>query len=213
MPDAVPNPDRQDTFAEDLRKAAEGDGEMRRRLWGEHYETLHECAKQWFARHWHRRGADHRVSLGATHIVHAAFERMHDRTAALAHGRQYFFRAFYTECMRIVIDHYRRTRDDKGRGDQKRVEFHSQFLADNRAQIDLGELHAILGELGDRDARLGQVAMLRVLETRPTEGGGTRGLTNAEVAELLGVSLRTVEKDWSFAKAFLLKRIQELRGS
>ena len=150
-----------------------------------------------------------RVSLDGTDIVHAAYERLHDRTAALARGKAFFFRVFYTECMRIVVDHYRKTKNDKGRGKHQRVELQSSFVQDQRLLADFDAIYDVLAELERQDARVGQVAMLKVFENRAVEGkpGATRGLSNTEVAELLGMGLRTVEKDWAFAKAFLLERL------
>ena len=208
---AVPVPPAADgsQFTADLRRAAEGDHEARNRLWADHYATLHQCAKAWFANHWKRRGDEFGVSLDGTDIVNAAYERLHDRTAAMVNGRAFFFRVFYTECLRIVVEHYRKTKNDKGHGKQKRVELQSQFLHDQRVHADFDVLYDVLAEIGRQDERMGQVAMLKVFETRPAEGkpGATRGLTNQEIATLLGIGLRTVEKDWSFAKAFLLKKL------
>ncbi|MBL9078157.1 MAG: hypothetical protein JNL08_11675 [Planctomycetes bacterium] len=196
-------------FADDVRRAAEGDREARDRLWAEHYETLRDCAKAWFARSWRGNDPMRAVSLDGTEILHAVFGRLRDRTAALERGKSYFFRAFYTECLRVVVDHYRKTRNDKGRGDRQRVPLPSHFLADHKADVDFDVLFGIVAELEQQDARLGQIAALKVFESRPDEesAGARRGLTNAEVAELLGVSLRVVEKDWAFAKAWLLRRL------
>ncbi len=199
----------QSRFSDDLRRAADGDREARNRLWAEHYDTLHQCAKTWFANHWQRRGAEFGVSLDGTDIVHAAYERLHERTAAMANGKAYFFRAFYTECMRIVVDHYRKTKNDKGRGAHKRVELQSEFLQEQRLSPDLEVLYEILSGLEKEDARAGQVAMIKVFENRPVEGkpGAMRSLTNSEVAEMLGIGLRTVEQDWKFAKAYLMTKL------
>jgi len=203
-------PDHGDSpFTDDLQRAADGDLGVRQRLWADHYATLHQCAKAWFAANWQRRGEPFRVSLDGTDIVHAAYERLHDRTAALARGKAFFFRVFYTECMRIVVDHYRKTKNDKGRGKHQRVELQSSFVQDQRLLADFDAIYDVLAELERQDARVGQVAMLKVFENRAVEGkpGATRGLSNTEVAELLGMGLRTVEKDWAFAKAFLLERL------
>ena len=202
-------------FSEDLRRAADGDLEARNRLWANHYETLQQCAKAWVANHWQRRGDGYGVSLCGTDIVNAAYERLHDRTAALVNGKSYFFRVFYTECMRIVVDHWRKTKNDKGRGKHKRVELQSQFLQDQRLHADFDVLYELLAELRQLDERVYQVAVAKVFDSRPVEGetGATRGLTNQEVAEMLDMGLRTVEKDWAFAKAWLLKKLGDGKPS
>ncbi len=196
-------------FADDLRRAAEGDAEVRNRLWAEHYEMLRDCAKAWFDQHWRRQGDQHGVSLTGTEVAHAVYERLFDRTAAMENGRAYFFRAFYTECLRIVVEHWRKTRHEKGRGERRRVELPSQFVVEHKLPVDFGQLFELCRELERLDARTGQVAMLKVFENRadPDKPGAFRGLTNSEVAAMLGIGLRTVEQDWAFAKAWLLRRI------
>ncbi len=132
------------------------------------------------------------MCLGGTDIVSVAFERVVDRTAALEKGRAHFYRVFYTECMRIVIDHYRAIRTERGRGAQPRVELHSQIVAaDGMGDRDVETLHGLLTELEGVAPRAALITLMRIFESRPDEGGGnaTRGLTNQEIAELLGMDL------------------------
>ena len=196
-------------FAGDLEAAADGDKAARDRIWAEHYEMLRSCAKEWLEREWTRRGRGRAISLGGSDIVNAAYLRLRDRVAALNKGRSWFFRCFYTECLRIAVDHYRKAKRNKGPGEGVRIEFVPQLLEDRRVHVDVQVVYDVLAELERIDARLGQVAMLKVFESVPDEKspGSMRGLTNAEVAELLDYSLRTVEKDWSFAKSYILKKL------
>lgn len=197
-------------FSQDLDDAANGDAEAKRRLWADHYDTLLECAVQWFRRRWDAKdGAAAHISLCATDLVNEVFLRLVDRSAAVGHGRQFFFRVFYNECLRVAVDHFRKTRRHRGRGGQRRVELESRFLADNRAEANLDQLVEIIDELERNDARMGQIARIKVFDHRPDDDrpGTMRALTNAEIGELLGVATRTVEGDWKFAKAFLLHRL------
>lgn len=198
-----------DAFARDIEAAADGDKAARDRIWAEHYEMLRSCAKEWLEREWTRRGRGRAISLGGSDIVNAAYLRLRDRVAALNKGRSWFFRCFYTECLRIAVDHYRKAKRNKGPGEGVRIEFVPQLLEDRRVHVDVQVVYDVLAELERIDARLGQVAMLKVFESVPDEKspGSMRGLTNAEVAELLDYSLRTVEKDWSFAKSYILKKL------
>lgn len=197
-------------FSADLQRAAEGDTVARNRLWAEHYETLRQCAKAWFEKHWGKRDG-RALSLCGTDVVDAVYERLHDRTAAMTEGRAYFFKAFYTECMRIVVDHYRKAKHHRGRGDQSAVEQALELVADPALPVDFDTLFALLGELEGLDPRLARIAMFKIFETKRSDGGaaGVRGLTNEEIAQQLGIALRTVEKDWQFAKAWLVHRINK----
>lgn len=204
-----PAPDPSSNFTRDLEAAARGDAEARHRLWAEHYGSLHECVAQWYARHWQRRGADHRISLDTTDILDEVFCRLVDRTAAMENGRPFFFAALYNECLRVAVDHYRKTRNDRGRGKHARVEMESRFLADQRLHANVDLVAEIVDELERNDPRMGQIARMKVFDHRPDpkRPGSVRGLTNEEIGEVLGIATRTVEQDWKFAKAFLLHRI------
>lgn len=203
-----PKSPRPGPFTIDLQRAADGDTEARNRLWAEHYDTLRACAKAWFERHWGNEDG-RAVSLGGTDVVDAVYARLRDRTEAMAEGRAFFFKAFYTECMRIVVDHYRRAKRHRARGGSDAAVRTPDLVVDPQLQVDFDTLFDLMNELERMDPRLARVAMLKIFETRRDEGPGgvIRGLTNDEVAHELGIALRTVEKDWQFAKAWLMQRI------
>lgn len=186
-----------DSFDRDLALAAEGDDEARRRLWSEHYEVLRSCAADYLQRQWG--GADGmRISLGATDVLHEAYVRLAARLATIENGRRYFFRAFLQECMRIVIEHYRRSRNHRGRGAMARAPFDSECLPAHQAELGLDAIVEAIAALQQKDERAGQIAFLRVIENK----------TNAECAELLGFGMRTIESDWAFAKAWLDRELR-----
>lgn len=200
-----------DEFAEDLRLAAEGNADARDRLFAKHYEMFRQCATAWVTKHWGRRGPEYEISLGGTDIVNAAYTRLHDRIEAMEGGRAWFFRCFYTECLRIAVDHWRKTKRDKGRAERKRADIDPDLVGDPRMNADFDRLYDAIEELTRHDRRVGQVAMLKVLDTRPDDANprAVRSHTNQEIADLLGIGLRTVEKDWAFAKAFLSKNMSD----
>jgi RNA polymerase sigma factor (TIGR02999 family) len=93
----------------------------------------------------------------------------------------------------ILTDHARRRHAAK-RGGAERVRVTLSGVPALEAPIDLLELDQVLGKLATLDARQARVVELRFFG----------GLTEDEVATTLGVSLRTVQKDWRSAKAWLL---------
>lgn len=209
MTESMPSPDPTSAFTRDLEAAARGDMEARQRLWSEHYQELRDNVSQWYARHWQGRGDDRRISLDATDIVNEVYCRLVDRTAAMANGRPFFFAALYNECLRVAVDYYRKTKNDRGRGKHARVEMESRFLVDQRLEANVDIVADIVDELERNDPRMGQIARIKVFDNRPDpqRPGSMRGLTNEEIGEMLGIATRTVEQDWKFAKAFLMHRI------
>lgn len=188
-----------DAFEEALSRAGEGDTDAQKRLWEKYYPVFRQCAKAWFARRW---TSD--ISLDGTDIVNMVYARLHARVRAMTNGRAYFFRAFYEECLRVVLDHYRK----HPRG--KRVELPEDLPAGTIFNAIPQRLHDIIEELRPTSPRMALIAKLKVFGEAAVTGKETsRPLSNQEVAELVGYSLRLVEEEWPLAKAHILKRLKQ----
>jgi RNA polymerase sigma factor (TIGR02999 family) len=103
---------------------------------------------------------------------------------------------------RVLVDAARARRAEKRGGDLIRVTFDDGLLPTNRA-ADLLALEDGLVSLAAFDARKGRVVELRYFG----------GLSLEETAEALGVSTKTVMRDWEFAKAWLQRGITRHRSS
>ena len=136
-------------------------------------------------------------TLDTTAIVHEAFLRLAGGRNRWA-DRGHFLRAASTVMRHLLVDHARKRAAGK-RGDG-RVPI---TLEDERAASDDDSLavlaldHAI-DEVAKIDPRLGQIIECRYFA----------GLSVAETAEALGVGVRTVERDWQRAKAYLLDAME-----
>ncbi len=98
----------------------------------------------------------------------------------------------------VLIDHARRhTAAKRGGGDSLRIDLDEPHLADDPEPLDFEALHAALSRLRSLHARQAEVVTLRILA----------GLTTAQTASLLGVSPRTVEADWTVARAWLRREL------
>jgi RNA polymerase sigma factor (TIGR02999 family) len=84
-------------------------------------------------------------------------------------------------------------------GGQRRVDLEGADIALPDDRERLVEVHEVLDELAAADPLKADVVKLRFFV----------GLTNAEIAELLNLSERTVERAWRFAKAWLFAAIQD----
>jgi RNA polymerase sigma factor (TIGR02999 family) len=139
-------------------------------------------------------------TLQPTALVNEAYLRLVDATQISWRGRTHFLAVGARVMRHLLIDHARgRGRQKRGAGWQ-RVTF-SQMLPHLRQRdLDLEQL-LVMNEALDRLAELDE-RQARVVELR-----FFGGLTVPEVSQLLGVSQRTVEGDWTHARAWLKREL------
>jgi RNA polymerase sigma factor (TIGR02999 family) len=142
-------------------------------------------------------------TLQATALVHEAYVRLVDvEQAQHFNSRGHFFVAAAEAMRRILVDRARRKRSRKRGGDRARVELDEANLP---AADDSEELLAVdeaLGRLAAIDAEAAALVQLRFFA----------GLTAELAAEALGVSARTGDRIWAYARAFLLKELKNPRS-
>jgi RNA polymerase sigma factor (TIGR02999 family) len=138
-------------------------------------------------------------TLGTTGLVHEAYLKLVDQTRAEWTDRKQFFAVASVAMRRILVDYARRHAAGKRGGNRRPVTLDEEIMSvDDRADT-LVALDEALGRLGEVDGRL-----VRVVECR-----FFAGLTEEETADVLGVTARTVRRDWVKAKGWLY---QELGG-
>jgi len=181
----APSPD----FAGLLHRAASGDAPANLLVGDTIYQEMRRIAAAHMARE------RQQVTLQATAVAHEAYLRLLGHTTLSKDDKIVWLRAFSKACRQVLIDAHRRRKSVKRGKGWQRVEFDSQvcFGLSNREDLDFLDLHEALESMGQKYPRAAEVANLR----------GFVGLTMPEIAAALGVSLRTVEKDWELAKAEL----------
>jgi RNA polymerase sigma factor (TIGR02999 family) len=131
-------------------------------------------------------------TLQATALVHEAYLRLVDRQQTQHwNGRGHFFGAAAEAMRRILVENWRRKNGPEAGGRHRRID-----LADAAFQgsdIDLIDLSEALERLQQKDPRAAELVKLRFFA----------GLTRNEAAEVLGVSVATVDNDWAYAKGWL----------
>lgn len=133
--------------------------------------------------------------LDTTSLVHEAFLKIVGADSLRVENRHHFF-AYASRVMRSVIVDYARARSAERRGgDFERVVLDTQ-LSDQIAapENDALRVHEALEVLEKAEPRLAQVAEMRFFG----------GLSEPEIAEALGLSERTVRRDWEKARLLLL---------
>jgi RNA polymerase sigma factor (TIGR02999 family) len=176
-----------------LSALAQGDADAANRLWQMVYDELRRLAAQQMS---HEKPGQ---TLQATALVHEAYVRL---VGSNTFGsKSQFFRAAAEAMRRILVDHARAKNADKRGGRWQRVE-----LADWHQAAQTPEQVLALGEALERFAavepRKAELVILRFFG----------GLSMAEAAEALGVSLPTAQRWWAFARSWLYAELAEDGG-
>ncbi|MHB8865695.1 MAG: sigma-70 family RNA polymerase sigma factor [Pirellulaceae bacterium] len=135
----------------------------------------------------------------ATELVHEAYLRLVD----VAHQQQWdsrghFFAAAAEAMRRILVEQARRRQSLKHGGGHKRQPWDETAIAIPTDDTDMLALDEALARLETVDKEAAELVKLRYFS----------GLTIAQVAELRGQSMRTTERLWAFAKAWLYREMQ-----
>lgn len=142
-------------------------------------------------------------TLQATALVHEAFLRLVGSEAIDWEGRRHFYAAAAEAMRRVLIDHARRAKSLKRGGDQQRV---TMGAAESSVEMDAEQVLALydaMEVLEKEDERAAAVARLRFLI----------GLSVEETAGALGISERSVHREWNFARARLFELLDERAGA
>ncbi|MEZ5988441.1 MAG: sigma-70 family RNA polymerase sigma factor [Planctomycetota bacterium] len=137
------------------------------------------------------------ITLQPTALVHEVFLKLVDQDRVDWKGRTHFFAIGAKAMRRILVDHARRRKRLKRGGDRSRVELDEGVALSPERDEDLLALHEALEKLEGLDERQARIVELRFFG----------GLTVEEVAEVLGVSKRTVEADWTVVRAWLRREL------
>jgi RNA polymerase sigma factor (TIGR02999 family) len=138
-------------------------------------------------------------TLQATALVHEAYLKLVDQRTAGGTSRAQFFGVAAQAMRRVLVDHARgRGRVKRGGGRGKTALDEAVVMLEERAE-DLVALDEALGRLAAIDPQKGRVVELRFFA----------GFSAQETADLLGLSLRTVERDWTMARAWLRGQVSE----
>ena len=164
--------------------------ELRQTMYGE----LRRVARRYLGRE--RRNH----TLQPTALVHEAWLRLQNERGGPWHGRTHGLALGAQAMRRLLVDHGRHQKRQKRGGGAQPVALDDLMQAAATQEVpveDLLTLEAALTKLEEVDHRAAQVAILRFFS----------GMSTPEVAEHLQVSVRTVEADWTHARAWLKREL------
>jgi RNA polymerase sigma factor (TIGR02999 family) len=175
-----------------LQQIADGDADAAAELVPLIYDELHKLAAHFMA----RERPDH--TLQTTALVHEAYLRLVQQRSATWNNRAHFYGAAAGIMRRILVDHARARHTAKRGGRAYHVPLEdAEGLVGDR-QDGLLRFDSALTRLAERSPRQVRVVELRFFA----------GLDVEETAEVLAVSVKTVKRDWSIARAWLLRELR-----
>ena len=170
-----------------------GDADASDRLLPLVYDELRKLAAQRLAKE------PSGQTLQATALVHDVFVRLVDVDRQQKwNSRGHFFGAAAEAMRRILVENARRKRSLKRGGDLARQDLDDVEIAVPESKHDLLALDEVLDRLAETDEQAAILVKLRYFT----------GLSMAETAEALGISTRSAERSWTWAKAWLFREMQ-----
>lgn len=170
-----------------LAELTKGNEEAAARLIPVVYAELRRLAGSYMR----RERSDH--TLQATALVHEAYLKLIEQRAVNWQSRAHFFGIAAQIMRRILVDHARGHLRDKRGGGQIEVPLDEAIVFAPPQSAELVKLDQALDRLAQFDSRQAKIVELRFFG----------GLTVEEAAEVMGISPKTIKRDWSVAKAWL----------
>jgi RNA polymerase sigma-70 factor, ECF subfamily len=192
---------RDDDITVLLNQLTRGKSEVAEQLMPLIYRELRRLASA----HLRRERSNH--TLQATALVNEAFLRLIEHHDCSWQNRNHFFSIASTMMRRVLVDYARRRSRQKRGGGETPVEFEEEMFLSEQRSTEILELDNALERLRGLEPR-----QMRVVELRYFGG-----LSIDQAADVLGVSPKTVKRDWNVAKAWLHRELKsgipDLRAS
>jgi RNA polymerase sigma factor (TIGR02999 family) len=193
LPSGRPPTGTMSNVTELLQRVNAGDSEAREALFGVLYADLHKLASARLRRN------ETITLLNTTSLVHESYLRFLNARHLDFADRGKFFGYAASVMRSIIVDEIRQRRAERRGGSAVHVELDTG-VGDGLAADDeqVLRVHEALDALSALDGRLGKVVEMRYFA----------GLTEAEIGELLGVTERTVRRDWDKARILLFEALR-----
>lgn len=177
-----------------LGQIEQGDASATERLLPLLYEELRQLAARKLVRE--KPGQ----TLQTTALVHEAFVRLvKPRDAQSWNSRGHFFAAAAEAMRRILIEQARRKASERHGGGRKRIDLDDAVLCSEEPSDDVEAISEALDRLHGEDPRKAELVKLRYFA----------GLTIAEAAEAMNISVATAERYWAYSRLRLFQWVRE----
>ena len=173
-----------------LARARAGDAQALGAAYSAVYDELKRAARAQLRRM--------RDNFQTTALVHEAYLKLAGGAQLTAVDRNHLLALSARAMRQVLVDDARARKADKRGGGQDALTLTASLGNAERAAVDVLALDELLGSLHTLDERAAQIVELRYFG----------GYEEAEIAQMLGLSDRTVRRDWRKARAFLLAELQ-----
>lgn len=174
-----------------LERLRQGDREAEDQLLPLVYDELHRIARRFMRRE--RSGH----TLQTTALLHEAYLRLATIEIDIA-SRSHFFALAAKQMRRVLVDHARARLSRKRGSGSTPLELKAEILVIEQPPELIEALDDALSKLGEIDPRQARIVEMRFFG----------GLTEEEIGLVLGISARTVKRDWIMAKRWLYARLK-----
>lgn len=157
------------------------------------YDELRRMARRYMS------GQNVAHTLQTTALIHEAYLKLVGRRELEWASRDHFFAVAARAMRHVLVDHARARNREKRGGAARAIELDEAAVVFNQQSDQVVALDEALVRLAELDPRKAQVVELRYFG----------GMSIDEVSSVLGVSAPTINRDWSFAKVWLLRELTE----
>lgn len=140
-------------------------------------------------------------TMDVTELVHEAYLKLVDQRDVTWQNRAHFYGIAARLMRRIVIDRARKRSALRRGGNERKVSLDEALVCSDERSEALVLLDRALSKLATFDPRQSKIVELRFFG----------GMTAQEIAEVLGIGERTVDRDWKMAQAWLKREITEVK--
>lgn len=155
------------------------------------YDELRRMARRYMS------GLPGGRTIQTTELIHGAYLKLAGNEEKDWQNREHFFGVAAQAMRHLLVDYARSKQSQKRGGLAERITLAENYMTSNQCSGEIVALDEALSRLQSLDERKSKVVEMRFFG----------GLSFEEVAKVLGVSVMTVKRDWSFAKSWLLKEI------
>jgi RNA polymerase sigma factor (TIGR02999 family) len=177
-----------------IERAQSGDGRALDELFAETYEDLRRLARA------RLRAAPRVTVLDTVALVNESWMRLNQAGRLRPQDRAHFIRYAARAMRSVIVDYARRRLAERRGGDRARIELTTGIAGDAPGgESEILNVHDALEQLGTTDARAAEVVQMKYFA----------GMSETDIATALGITERTVRRDWTKARLLLAEALEK----